>query len=471
MSIKWFPATKLNIQSWEYFSIKMTFGDFFSESGDEKDDLISFAQELKQDQKFPSLLDSWMQRKINEGRAKKEIANYLIERDDAFFSSVVIACLGDIPTWQQISPKEELRESLQLEINDDFGYIGFDTSQKYFVLDGQHRLFSIRHILNTHELLAKAGPEFRDQGMNVILVTKGEGEDTEIFEEKYRRLFTSLNRYAKSTNKETNIIMDEDDIFYIVTRMLIRNLPSFNFYGDPLDNPHINLEVKGLKKGSNFLTSLATLADMNTVMLQSNKNISTVEGLENSKYTRNRPADSIINGLYADLKEIWDALITIFPFFDDLTYRSQSRNPNAPLDSEANDNLLLRPLGQLSILAELVRYLIDDMDADATYLSALKPLERIEWDLRKMPFKDLLLINNDWDNEAPRYTISEGGKEHKDRVKAAYGICLFLLDEERYSERRLSQLKSETTSHLVLPSRADKNNWWEELLKLKEMNA
>ena len=468
MSKKWFPATKINIQSWEYFSIKMTFGDFFSESGDEKDDLISFAQELNSDNQFPSLLDSWMQRKINDSRAKNEISSYLIERDDAFFSSVVIACLGDIPEWQPISPKKEIRDELDIEINDDFGFVGFDTSQKYFVLDGQHRLFSIRHILRTHELLAKAGPEFRDQGMNVILVTKGEGEDGEAFEEKYRRLFTSLNRYAKSTNKETNIIMDEDDVFAIVTRKLIRKLPMFSYFGDPLENPHINLETKGLRKGTSFFTSLATLYDMNEVILLNANNINVLEGITSKKYKANRPDEAIIEKLYENLKEVWDALVETFPIFEDLDARSKSRNPNAPLDSDSNDNLLLRPLGQLSILAELTRYLIDNMDDQQTILPALEPLKKIPWDLREMPFKDLLLINNDPDNEGSTYTISEGGKEHNDRVKAAYGICLYLISDEDWSEAKISSLKSQTVPHLVLPNRTQKTEWWNDLLKIKK---
>ena len=95
----WFPATKIDMGSWEYFSIKMKFGDFF-DPHDEKKDLISFAQDLDK----PDLLDDWYQRKLNEGRAKKDIANYLVSREDAFFSSVVIACLGDIPEWTPLLP-------------------------------------------------------------------------------------------------------------------------------------------------------------------------------------------------------------------------------------------------------------------------------------------------------------------------------------------------------------------------------
>ena len=94
----WHPATKIQMSNWEYFSIKMKFEDFFNVSGNDGDDLISFQTDITPDE-MPSVLDNRL-RKINEGRAKKEIARYLLDRKDAFFSSIVIACLGDIPEFR-----------------------------------------------------------------------------------------------------------------------------------------------------------------------------------------------------------------------------------------------------------------------------------------------------------------------------------------------------------------------------------
>ena len=84
--MSWFPATKVNISNWEYFSVKMTFGDFFDENRERKNDLISFATDLTEDGEMPSVLDEWLQRKLNEGRAKGSIADYLLDKDDYFFS-------------------------------------------------------------------------------------------------------------------------------------------------------------------------------------------------------------------------------------------------------------------------------------------------------------------------------------------------------------------------------------------------
>ena len=66
--------------------------------------------------------------------------------------------------------------------------------------------------------------EFRDEEISVIMVVQDPGDDpderSEVLQD-YRRLFSSLNRYAKATDESTNIIMDEDDGIAILTRRLI----------------------------------------------------------------------------------------------------------------------------------------------------------------------------------------------------------------------------------------------------------
>ena len=126
----WHPATKIQMSNWEYFSIKMQFADFFNVSGNDGDDLISFQTDITPDGEMPSVLDNWLQRKINEGRAKKEIARYLLDRKDAFFSSIVIACLGDIPEFRPAEIEQSELDDLKLMDLQDLGFIRFDRSQK-----------------------------------------------------------------------------------------------------------------------------------------------------------------------------------------------------------------------------------------------------------------------------------------------------------------------------------------------------
>ena len=69
-------------------------------------DLISFNKEFGK----ADLLDNVMQRMLDESRSKVNIADYLCEKDDAFFNSIVIACLGDVPEWEHVPIDEEKKE-------------------------------------------------------------------------------------------------------------------------------------------------------------------------------------------------------------------------------------------------------------------------------------------------------------------------------------------------------------------------
>ena len=163
--------------------------------------------------------------------------------------------------------------------------------------------------VTNEELFEKAGRDaFLDQGLNVILVSKGEGEDAEQFNQKYRRLFTSLNRYAKSTNTETNIIMDEDDAFAMSTEILLDVIQLLNGNSDADKHPHLNIESKGLAKETEYLTSLATLYDFNKVVLKRDKFINTIPDFEKADFIRNRPDEDFLEACTQDLLKVWDAL-------------------------------------------------------------------------------------------------------------------------------------------------------------------
>ena len=472
MKSKWFPATRMTMNSWEYFTLKMSFADFFHEDDDLKN-LIRFNKEFEK----PDLLDEEMQRELNESRAKKSIVEYLM-KEDAFFGSVVIACLGDAPEWHHLKPQQEVLDELNLEKRENLGYVRLDQSQKYYVLDGQHRLFAIKEILRNSDILEEFGgiEKFKDTTINVILVNRGEDEDKADFKTKYRRLFTSLNRYAKPTSTESNIIMDEDDTAAILSRRLIRELAIFESEDKPTDNPNINCKSKSLSKNTEYFTSLATFYEMNIILLQTTRNRIVNGIMEFNDYKRERPSDEVLDMLYEPLKKQWEALFEVLPQFTDLAFRKNSRDPNADLDSIKNDFKFLRPVCQQKILAPLMKRLIDDAeDEDEDFKNILSPLniEGYDWDLRKPPFVNLLLVEAQKSDGGWSWKIVEGATGTGTRLKLAKEICTYLIeDEAEWNNDRLRELKSK-----VLPaledkgtpcSRAFKNEWWNALLDIKQ---
>ena len=98
-------------------------------------------------------------------------------------------------------------------LQDTFGVLTFDGTQRYYALDGQHRLSAIKNLL--HGDVEDVGvPEgFAKEEMSVLVVvpteTDGDVEHEEAFRERFRRLFGHLNRYAKLMDKATNYVIDE----------------------------------------------------------------------------------------------------------------------------------------------------------------------------------------------------------------------------------------------------------------------
>ena len=479
--MSWHPATKIHMSNWEYFSIKMRFEDFFNVSGNDGDDLISFQTDITPDGEMPSVLDDWLQRKINEGRAKKEIARYLLDRKDAFFSSIVIACLGEVPEFRPVGIDKSDLDDMGLLDLEDIGFVKFDRTQKYFVLDGQHRLFAIKSIIEDEDLREEMTPGFLDQGVNVLLVNKGVGEDVASFKEKYRRLFTSLNRYAKSTNKSTNIIMDEDDLFAIITRRMIKDSPLFRFDGKAENNPHIDIDTKRIDQGASYLTSLETLYDINTIILK-NQHVKQLNSmLFTSDYLKHRPSDTDIDFYYAMVDGVWNALIHHFPDLANVDKRVDMRSPNEPLDKEGKmDHLFLRPKPSITIMAHLIRELLEERlfiedpeNDDGTfssdqYIRALKPLSWIDWDLRKPPFVKLILVNNSTEVGKVNYVITEGATSQNERLLAAKDVCKFLLDSEgKWQARQITRTAAAAKGAGEFNTKADADEWWQQVLDIK----
>ena len=517
MTQKAYPALKVQMGNWEYYSIRMKFKDLLFKHADDigpnksikkysdlkeepnKDENPAIIQknEWRKDQHFikferdldqPTVLDHFMQRELNEGRAKKSISDYLYGRKDRFFGSVVISCLGEIPRFDTLTPPQNLLEEIGISKDDDdyenvksdqrLGYITLDTDEDFLVLDGQHRLFAMLNVLYDGEYplpedysgdIPGHAMRIDEEEVNVLLVSQGE-EEREDWIQKYRRLFTGLNRYAKPTSPATNIIMDEDDIFSIVTRMLVKQLPVFHYHGDPKDNKTININTKNIKGSSSVFTSIEALHKFNEVILKSTANNLVWGGSTASvnKFKLFRPEEEFIDAKYHELKEIWDALFEIFPDWNN--DRSKMRDHNAPIEDEAySDHFLLWPIG-LEFLAVLVREILDSKETnpdltDCSIQEMLEPLGRLQWDFRKAPFNHVLLVPND---KEEKIIISPTPKP----VEHVLDIYRHILNtDSQFSDEDFETLKVTSFGFMGVAlgdETEPKEEWWKDVKKIKE---
>ena len=185
---------------------------------------------------------------------------------------------------------------------------------------------------------------------------------------RYRRLFSSLNRHARSTDRDTNIIMDEDDLFAIVTRRLITDHEFFQAPGPERESFKVLTKGRNLKAGTSHFTTLQTLYAINTTLLTTARR--RMLGWHHDERSsgdlngRVRPDEEYIDGYYEELSNYWDAILDVLP---DLGRQpSEMRNHDiSDGDSEQyRDHLLFWPVGQE--LLRRLRVLCSTMHRSAT---------------------------------------------------------------------------------------------------------
>ena len=294
-----YPALKARMGTWDYYIIKMKMKDLVKE--------VDFASSLYESK----TLDEAIQRTLNEGRVKNEIVSYLARRDDRFFSSLVVAALGGNPTFAPVRITDDASFAVLRagSVDDAFGVLTFDGGQQYYALDGQHRLKSIKTLIeggSTEEVPAG----FSEEEVSVIMLVREEADDEE-FLRSYRRLFSSLNRYAKPTDQDTNIIMDEDDWVAILTRRLLTEHDFFLWHGRADASPKLKTKGKNLRSGESFFTTLQTLYAVNETLLMTPRRGRMSYGTKKFKFFN--PGECLLDTMFDELVIYWDAMLEEIP--------------------------------------------------------------------------------------------------------------------------------------------------------------
>jgi len=390
-----YPAIKAKMGLWEYYIVKMRMKEIAKE--------VSFAHEVDEDK----TLDEMIQRVLDEKRAKTEILKYLTGREDRFFSSIVVAAIGGSPGFTPVQladdPQFAILSQMGIDGNFGFGVLTFTGEQSYYALDGQHRLKAIKTIVDPGpdevELVGQIGPTISDEEVSVLMVMPGADDTSDSFKRRYRRLFSSLNRYAKPMDQFTNIIMDEDDCFAIVTRRLISDHDFFKSPGKESESFKVKVKKgKNLRHSDSWFVTLEGLYEFNKILLKTpNRELSF--GWGNTKrlkeYTQFRPDEDVIDGYYDEISMYWSALIEAIP---NLSSENLSEYRNHA--SEVGPDLLyFWPIG-MEMLVSIARSMLNDGLSDPENpnyrecVESLSPLNKINWELHDLPWQSLLLIND-----------------------------------------------------------------------------
>ena len=353
------PALRAHMGDWIYY---VTFLRM-----DQIADQIHIAQEIHSS----NMLKDMIQREITNRAG--QIADYLLKQPQRFFNSLIVGVYGGSPNWYELAIGTNPRFDAPVfprELEGVLGVLRLDGTQTFFAIDGQHRVEGIKQALKKDEKL-------QTDEVSVIFVahqTEADGM------ERTRRLFTTLNRYAKPVSKSEIVALDEDDILAITTRELVEKHPLFQ--------EKISLartKAVAVKDNRSF-TTIITLYDVLEILFRK-------KGRGWNEFKRHRPADGDISNFYVKSAQFWDTMVERFPSLAEVLTSQLGENVAGRYRHREGGHLLFRPVGLLTI-AHVVR---QATDSGLTQKEAIKRISEISMELTDEPWVGLL-----WDKTNQR---------------------------------------------------------------------
>ena len=358
------PALRAKMGDWIYYVSFMTMKDVASR--------ISVVDDIHSSKSLKALL----QRRLTKNSEK--IATYLLGQEQRLFNAIVVGTYGGSPNWHEIDVKGRggIAE-VPKNIEGTIGLLELRGDETLFAIDGQHRVKGIKEALPQKEAL-------REEEICTIFVrgvsSSKRDQDPEGFQ-RTRRLFSTLNRYAKPVQKRDIIALDEDDVIAIITRRLLEEHPLLK------DKVDMGLSKSMSPTDQVNLTTIVTLYDVMDVVLRDRN-----RGWSN--YKRWRPPESEVDLLYQKATQFWDRLCRQFSALRELRDSSPEDNIPGNYRSPHGGNLLFRPVGLL-----LIARVIADLRSikGLSDAAAVRAIGRTPIDLSKRPWVGLL-----WDSTNER---------------------------------------------------------------------
>ena len=284
MSLK-IPAIRSKMGIWFYYVSSLSFKE-----------VSRYVRPIDDELHHSDLLSGMIQRSITSNY--KSIANYLETQSERFFNSLILAVYDGQPKWNEIRIEDE-----QGEDNYNLGVITLTDDVKIFPVDGQHRVAGIKKAFENN-------PSMEYERVPVIFV--GHSKD-EIGMQRTRRMFSTLNRYAKPVSLRDIIALDEDDVVAIASRNLIDNTNLF------VKDRILDSKNKSIPETNDMaLTTIITYYECNKELLWLSIKDLKVVGLDEkvirghskiNEYIRHRPSDEMISKFTDECKDFWMAIL------------------------------------------------------------------------------------------------------------------------------------------------------------------
>lgn len=392
------PAIRAHIGDWVYYIATMRFKD-----------VSEYVKRVDNELHKSDLLKQMLQRSITNNY--KSIAHYIETQEERFFNAIVLAVYDGVPTWHEV----------RLEYDDgsefyNLGILELSGDEKIFPVDGQHRVEGIKKVISESD-------KYDDEQIPVIFI----GHKTDdAGMQRSRRLFSTLNRYAKPVSMRDIIALDEDDIVAIASRELIDTHPLFS------QDRLLDSRTKAIPENNNkAFTTIITFYECNLEilwMLLKDVEVLNPDGGKTKgkgkikEFIRRRPNDEMIHQFEELCASFWNALID---GFGDV-YAYVADEPNAqPYRNRTGGNLLFRPVALLPFVRAAVKVAIQQK----------KSFDKI---FRAFP-QELLAIDNVvwrtiiWNNDKGTMIVNN--------QKLTERILLYFWDRSTLTEKEIATMK------------------------------
>lgn len=343
------PAIISNIGDWRCYITSLTF-----------EQINLYVSKLSKELHSSKTLSDLIQRSITNNF--KKISSYILEHDDRFFNSVVLAVYEGDPQYREIDFEfDNIRYGTM-------GLLEFTGHEIIFPVDGQHRVEGIKKALEVNPSLAK-------DRIPVIFIGHRNDQNGK---ERTRRLFSTLNRYAKPVKKSDIIAIDEDDVIAITTRHLVNN-------NDLFQDDRISLLTTLQDNDPNSFTTIETLYDCNEFLLTDyiKKRFSYKHPIDD--YLRTRPSDREIEDIQRYCEDFWLKFTNTFT--DIKQYLGINESAAKIFRNRQGGNLLFRPAGLspfVKVLAEI------NKRTNKNYEQILSTFKNINMSMNAVPWKFVL---------------------------------------------------------------------------------
>lgn len=312
------PAIRAKMGDWTYYITTLTF-----------DQVAEYVSAVNEELHKSESLKDLIQRSITSNY--RSIKQYILQQPELFFNSLVLAVYDEYPNWRQIEVMYDDFKTHQL------GVLEFPGKHKIFALDGQHRVEGIKAAL-------LVSPELGSQAISAIFV--GHKNSLEGMR-RSRRLFSTLNRYAKPVTMDDIIALDEDDSIAVVTRSLLED---FGLFTGKRVTKSESKAIPDSDKSS--ITSIITLYQCNRELIKlfrkiKNKSSDRRDNRSLAEYLKFRPEDGEIEAYQLLCEDFWNSLSANIPALSAYLQDNTDKPAEPFRNRESGGHLLFRPVGLL----------------------------------------------------------------------------------------------------------------------------